>query len=439
MKIELQNIAKIQSAACDINGLTVIVGDNNAGKSTMGRALFSVFHSLQDLETKIYRTKNRLVFSDTSYSWVSSCLNSNWLLDAPDVKAEMLMPYVVKAAERRRRGPIGGFRFVLPGSLEPITEERARKISQQILDRVKEVNQIGMDRIVGSIVYDEFRRVFNGQPLSLDCPESVRSVVTVEGDGASLAFEFGERMQVARFTGTLESTHDAWYVGSPLLLNAAGATISHDVLEEAHRDLISRLRRKDDTDSLMRNAALDDLEPALEIIRSHFGHRFSARSERTPLQVEVPNFREPLKVSNLSMGLKSFALIRLMIERLILRKGDILVLDEPENHLHPAWQIAYAEAIVLLRKCFNLKILLTTHSPYFLEALDLFHRGYCSDENPKTFRAYEPILDDETFRVVGLKDIGANVDGMFEKFYLAFRELDVKRNQFACNSQMPRA
>ena len=69
MKIELQNIAKIQSAACDINGLTVIVGDNNAGKSTMGRALFSVFHSLQDLETKIYRTKNRLVFSDTSYSW----------------------------------------------------------------------------------------------------------------------------------------------------------------------------------------------------------------------------------------------------------------------------------------------------------------------------------------------------------------------------------
>ena len=116
MKIELQNIAKIQSAACDINGLTVIVGDNNAGKSTMGRALFSVFHSLQDLETKIYRTKNRLVFSNTSYSWVSSCLNSNWLLDAPDMKAEMLMPYVVKAAERRRRGPIGGFRFVLPGS-----------------------------------------------------------------------------------------------------------------------------------------------------------------------------------------------------------------------------------------------------------------------------------------------------------------------------------
>lgn len=438
MRIELQNIAKIQSAACDINGLTVIVGDNNAGKSTMGRALFSVFHSLQDLEAKIYKMKNRLVFSDTSYSWVSSCLNSNWLLDEPNVKVETLVPYVVKASERRRHGAMGGFRFILPSFQEPITEERARQISQEILNRVVEVNQIGMDRIVGSIVYDEFRRVFNGQPLSLDCPENVRSAVTVESDGLSLEFEFGERVQIARFTGTLMSAQNAWYVGSPLLFNAAGATVSHDVLEEAHRDLISRLRRKDDTDSLMRNAVLDDLEPALEIIRSHFGHRFSARSERTPLQVEVPNFREPLKVSNLSMGLKSFALIRLMIERLILRKGDILVLDEPENHLHPAWQIAYAEAIVLLRKCFNLKVLLTTHSPYFLEALELFHRGYCADETPNTFRAYEPILDGETFRVVGLKDIGANVDGMFEKFYLAFRELDVKRNQFACNSQTAR-
>ena len=49
-----------------------------------------------------------------------------------------------------------------------------------------------------------------------------------------------------------------------------------------------------------------------------------------------------------------------------------MILDEPEVHLHPQWQVAYAELIVLLQKYFDLSIVVTTHSPYFLDAIDLF-------------------------------------------------------------------
>ena len=44
-----------------------------------------------------------------------------------------------------------------------------------------------------------------------------------------------------------------------------------------------------------------------------------------------------------------------------------MILDEPEIHLHPEWQLAYAELIVLLEKKFDLSIVVTTHSRDFFE------------------------------------------------------------------------
>lgn len=39
-----------------------------------------------------------------------------------------------------------------------------------------------------------------------------------------------------------------------------------------------------------------------------------------------------------------------LLEGGVLRKKDILILDEPEIHLHSEWQIIYAELIVVLQK-----------------------------------------------------------------------------------------
>ena len=46
MKIELKNIAMIKEASVNINGLTVIAGENDTGKSTLSKALLSIFTSI---------------------------------------------------------------------------------------------------------------------------------------------------------------------------------------------------------------------------------------------------------------------------------------------------------------------------------------------------------------------------------------------------------
>ena len=52
MKLHIENFAKIANADIEINGITVIAGENNTGKSTVGKVLYSLyqsFHNLQEL------------------------------------------------------------------------------------------------------------------------------------------------------------------------------------------------------------------------------------------------------------------------------------------------------------------------------------------------------------------------------------------------------
>ena len=53
MKLTLKNIGKIGTASVEINGITVIAGENNTGKSTVGRALFAVFNSFCNVQKQI--------------------------------------------------------------------------------------------------------------------------------------------------------------------------------------------------------------------------------------------------------------------------------------------------------------------------------------------------------------------------------------------------
>ena len=59
-----------------------------------------------------------------------------------------------------------------------------------------------------------------------------------------------------------------------------------------------------------------------------------------------------------------------------IKTRGVIILDEPEIHLHPEWQLLFAELIVLLHKEFGLHILLNTHSPYFLNAIEVYSAKY---------------------------------------------------------------
>ena len=71
-----------------------------------------------------------------------------------------------------------------------------------------------------------------------------------------------------------------------------------------------------------------------------------------------------------------FSIMKMLLDNGEIDNMTMLILDEPEAHLHPMWQNAFAEIIVLLVKKLGVNILLTTHSPNFMLALDAYMRKY---------------------------------------------------------------
>ena len=128
---------------------------------------------------------------------------------------------------------------------------------------------------------------------------------------------------------------------------------------------------------------------------------------------EYPN---GINVSNLSTGLKSFLIIKKLITDNLITNRDILILDEPEIHLHPEWQIVYAELLVLLQKYFDLTILLTTHSPFFLRAIEVFSRKYYLNDKCKYYLASQNNDLQVTFEEVN--DTSLIYDKMAKAFFI---------------------
>ncbi len=61
----------------------------------------------------------------------------------------------------------------------------------------------------------------------------------------------------------------------------------------------------------------------------------------------------------------------MLIQAKILTKRNLLIIDEPEIHLHPKWQVEYAKLIVTLVKN-DIPVLITSHSPEMIQALKVF-------------------------------------------------------------------
>ena len=85
------------------------------------------------------------------------------------------------------------------------------------------------------------------------------------------------------------------------------------------------------------------------------------------------NFSLPL----VAMGVINLGILALLIERKIIDKGVFLFIDEPEAHLHPAWQVKIAKTLFELSDQ-GVNVVIATHSSDILKFLERE-----TEKNPK--------------------------------------------------------
>lgn len=121
------------------------------------------------------------------------------------------------------------------------------------------------------------------------------------------------------------------------------------------------------------------------------------------------NTDKVLAVKNLSTGFKTFAILKTLLQNGTIGYQGTIILDEPEIHLHPEWQLLFAELIVLLQKEFGVHILLNTHSPYFLNAIEVYSAKYGVDDQCKYYLAVSK--NDISY----MEDVTGNIEKIYSE------------------------
>ena len=71
-----------------------------------------------------------------------------------------------------------------------------------------------------------------------------------------------------------------------------------------------------------------------------------------------------------AMGTANLGILALLIERKVLDENALIFIDEPEAHLHPAWQVVMAEALFELSRQ-GVNVVIATHSVDILKWLEV--------------------------------------------------------------------
>lgn len=284
MELQLKNIGMIKEANVKLDGLTVIAGENDTGKSTVGKALFIFLKTVKDMS-------------------VLKELNTQVAL----FKHNFIGYYTLLFKEKKL--PENSFFQIIDDKALFLSIKRDKNESDEDIISIVAPSIIDIDN-AQDILFIE-------TPLVWNFTDFFRDIAQVESQ-MNIKLDYPFLMKDLNFKLHIKSASDG-------------------------------LDIKDEMTKLMGGEFKKD-----EMGRYYFD-----------------KMGQRIELVNTATGIKYFGIFQVLSQNNYLNENTVLILDEPEVHLHPKWQLKMAEVIVDLVKS-GVKIVVNSHSPYMIEALQRY-------------------------------------------------------------------
>lgn len=476
MNISLKNIGIIKDSNIEIKGLTVITGQNNSGKTTVGKVLYSVFDAVSNLQQKaendryVYAVKKindaceefsfcrimkrgrdhikdeclQIFFSDSVDDHVEVRQIANYLSDLIvavkqfDISEEPYS-YIMEKYQRR---------FMKKSVLEMKQNdgdlfEKEKKIVLEILE--KTLNYITRDKDLVDYAKQSINETlsveFYGQiqPVAIN---DVESFIEINDEGKKC---FAIKLYQNEIVETDEPVYfytpykQAFFIDNPFVLDEPAfrkatkyTTANMSYVNESriltHDNKLKFILNFSQPRTLLEGTIFEERNQKIkekmnEILPGDFS---ITEGERYYIQGDIK-----LKSANMATGAKTFSIIKMLLERGVIDDETILILDEPESHLHPRWQNQLAEIIVLLVKEIGCHILLTTHSSNLMLAVDAYMRKY-QIEDLCIFYQTEHLEDGMH---VNYRCVNDSLGDIYEDFVKYLSDVKMLRNNFLTDEE----
>ncbi|MCR5767286.1 MAG: ATP-binding protein [Lachnospiraceae bacterium] len=371
MLLSLKNIGRFYSEAkIEINGITIIAGENGTGKSTIGKALYCVFNSLHEIKNKVYLSR------------INSVRIRLGIVSGASGREKMSMYYLIaKNIIDNYERDHEKLKILLVNNgylLDSLTEQEINSLLSDIM-KIAETDE---DEIVRHIVENEFSNKFAGQLQHVNHTDepgvidvsireshiliedhyeaelSVKEYLPLVKDIIYFDDEYSLENNISLYNRNLmyhDSLQDKIILGKKEKLDIVGDILS----EERYKRIIDRM-----------NSA-------------HIGELI--REKNRDFEYKEFGLSKSIRVENMSSGVKIMVLLKHIMLNGYLEDNGIIILDEPEIHLHPEWQKMLAEIIVIMQVEFNMNVLISTHSSDFLAFIQYYTRKYLINENNKVY------------------------------------------------------
>ncbi|RKW42448.1 MAG: ATP-binding protein [Lachnospiraceae bacterium] len=377
MELKIRNVGKIDSADIEIKGITIIAGLNGTGKSTVSRSLFAIFHSFSNISKKIRVEKQNAILR---ILWDEYFKGDNPVLE--ERLPSMTVFELVNVNNKDKIKKI----------LNSMYEDTELHISENSIEKIIKVNETSdiplRKRIASQIFSGEFRNNISDIRNSKGC----RIELKIKDSKISVVFD--KNNEIDELVSEVNLGQEIVYIDDPFIIdsyNTVGITINFHRrgyrLTPDHRKTLFFQYRDKELGLVEKVILEENLKVIYKKINDVLGSEM-ALFKTDEDRVSIGKESKGLSLDSLSSGMKTFYLIKRLIDNGTIVQNGTLILDEPEVHLHPDWQVTLAEVIVLLQREMGLHILINTHSPYFLRAIEVFSGKYDTEDVVKYYLSY---------------------------------------------------
>ena len=429
MRLEIKNINVVKNASVKLNGLTIIAGENGSGKSTVGKVLFSMVKALSNvgLQNQDYRRKTIKKYVDSLYRRLSGIADrhENDLFDKafplPSVKLVNRFMSIFndelldeQSKEIQYNGLLDNMKSAV-FSIEGISP-RMRKLIEGDLAHIitclihSDNRAADMEVEIKYMIESEF---LNKICSSKTTESSVKLEMDDENSYVNLTLSDNDVEEVIFKNCPLDLLQDATYIESPLYIHVLDSLLAASTYRELSTISTNRIRPlfgmvpihiKDFAEKIDAVRYVPDGETRPLMIEKGGCFKFKDKN----LYYEKDGVRySPINVAS---GLKSFGVIQMLLDTKAISEEKILIWDEPENHLHPKWQIAFASVLVDMVKQ-GIPIVISTHSPYFVQGI----RYYSAKEGMESFVNYYLAEQDEESELSEINEVTHDLNRVFTK------------------------
>lgn len=375
MRLEIENIGIIAGAKLEFAGINVFAGANDSGKSTLGKIVFAILKtqfltpSAQPRLKRLIRNELNGTIKGSFFSFTQPTKESSAELEA---RLEVFLALVAEDKIEDARKDLKEIRNEIfhdnskkyPSHMKSRFMLSADQVEHYLmmLKNKDTLSTVILSNLLSNALGAQlFRNGSKNSKLifSDNIAGNYSGLIEKKGNAVSFKAEFSLNDSEQLDTTYIEN---ASQFDSEIEVNLGNLPLRGSQSDASYHKWDFQNKLKNIIDDKTTESSIEHLvDGSLVFEKTNESFAFVRSGQKIPMNATAT-------------GIKCLASFSLLEKNGFLSPGHTLILDEPEVHLHPAWQVEFANYLVGLYKSKGVRIFISSHSPYFIQALDTLRK-----------------------------------------------------------------